>query len=58
MGWNLSGWDSAKPNEVAIKALQKWLDRLNEAKNTEEIKTKFLEVSKQMDDLLQKQEIY
>ena len=57
-GLELLGWDSAKPDEVAIKELQKRLDRLNEAKNTEENKAEFLEVSKQMDDLLQKQEIY
>ena len=38
--------------------LQKRLDRLNEAENTEENKAEFLDVSKQMDDLLQKQEIY
>ena len=57
-GWELSGWDSAKPDEAVIKELQKRLDRLNEAENTEENKAEFLEVSKQMDELLQKQEIY
>ena len=54
----MSGWDSAKPDEAVIKELQKRLDRLNEAENTEENKAEFLEVSKQMDELLQKQEIY
>ena len=57
-GRELSGWDSAKPNEAAIKELQKRLYKLNEAENTEENKAEFLEVSKQMDELLQKQEIY
>ena len=57
-GLELSGWGSAKPNGTAIKELQKRLDRLNEAENTEENKAEFLEVSKQMDELLQKQEIY
>ena len=57
-GRELSGWDSAKPDEAVIKELQKRLDRLNEAENTEENKAEFLEVSKQMDELLQKQEIY
>ena len=57
-GRELSGWDSAKPDEAVIKELQKRLDILNEAENTEENKAEFLEVSKQMDELLQKQEIY
>ena len=57
-GLELLGWGSAKPDETAIKELQKWLDKLNKAENTKENKAEFLEVSKQMDDLLQKQEIY
>ena len=57
-GRELSGWDSAKPDEVSIKELQKRLYKLNEAENTEENKAEFLVVSKQMDELLQKQEIY
>ena len=57
-GRELPGWDSAKPDEVSIKELQKRLYKLNEAENTEENKAEFLEVSKQMDELLQKQEIY
>ena len=57
-GLEFSSWGLAKPEEAASKELQKWLDRLNEAKNTEENKAEFLDVSKQMDNLLQKQEIY
>ena len=57
-GMELSNWGSARTDEAAIKELQKRLDRLNEAENTEENKAEFLDVSKQMDDLLQKQEIY
>ena len=57
-GLELSSWGLAKPDEAANKELQKRLDRLNEAKNTEENKAEFLDVSKQMDNLLQKQEIY
>ena len=57
-GMELSNWGSARTDEAAIKELQKRLDRLNEAENTEENKAEFLDVSKQMDDLLHKQEIY
>ena len=43
---------------MAIKETQKQLDRLNEAELTEASKAEFLSLSKKMDELLQKQEIY
>ena len=42
----------------AIKQLQNRLDSLNRANTTDDNKAKYLEVSKKMDDLLLKQEIY
>ena len=45
-------------NTIAIKEIQKQLDRLNEAELTEVSKAEFLSLSKRMDELLQKQEIY
>ena len=59
-GAKLMAWGSTKtePNVAAIKELQKRLDRLNEAETTKDSKVEYLEVSKQMDELLQKQEIY
>ncbi|XP_075636847.1 uncharacterized protein LOC142609101 [Castanea sativa] len=57
-GLELTAWGSAKPDEVALKELQKRLDMLNEVEASEENRVEFLDVSKQMDDLLQKQEIY
>lgn len=53
-------WGSKKtePDVTAIKELQKRLDRLNEAETTKDSKSEYLEVSKRMDELLQKQEIY
>ena len=57
-GQELSSWGSARLDEAAIKELQTWLDRLNEAEASEESKAEFLDVSKRMDDLLHKQEIY
>ena len=55
MAWGSPITDS---DTIAIKEIQKQLDRLNEAELTEEAKAKFLELSKKMDDLLQKQEIF
>ena len=49
---------SIDPDTGAIKDLQKKLDFLNEAKPTEAAKAEYLELSKKMDELLQKQEIF
>ena len=46
------------PDTIAIKDIQKQLNRLNEAKLTEDSKAEFLSLSKRMDELLQKQEMY
>ena len=53
--WGLS---KTKPNVEEIKILQKKLEVLNSGVVTEESKGEFLEVSKNLDDLLMKQEIY
>ena len=55
MAW---GSPITDPNAIAIKEIQKQLDRLNEAELTEVSKAEFLSLSKRMDELLQKQEIY
>ena len=55
MAWCSSSID---PDTRAIKDLQKKLDFLNEAKPTEAAKAEYLELSKKMDELLQKQEIF
>ena len=49
-------WGSAgtKPDEAAMKEIQKRLDRLHEANVTETNKAEYLELSKRMDELLQK----
>ena len=60
-GEELQAWGSSKsePNDVAIKTLQNRLELLNSAEVvTEESKAEYLNVSKQLDDLLLKQEIY
>ena len=59
-GVELLAWGSpiTDSDTIAIKEIQKHLDRLNEAELTEEAKAEFLVLSKKMDDLLQKQEIY
>ena len=59
-GEELMAWGSpiTDPNTIAIKEIQKQLDRLNEAELTEVSKAEFLSLSKRMDELLQKQEIY
>ena len=60
-GEELQAWGSSKsePNDVAIKTLQNRLEVLNSVEVvTEESKADYLNVSKQLDDLLLKQEIY
>ena len=49
-------WGSARtnPDEATMKEIQKRLDRLHEAKVTETNKAEYLELSKRMDELLQK----
>ena len=59
--WNRAyglGSPTTDPDTRAIKELQKKLDILNEAEPTEAAKAKFLELSKRMDELLQKKEIF
>ena len=46
------------PDTEEIKKLQKQVERLNANALTEESKAEFLEVSRKLDDLLAKQEIY
>ena len=55
LAWGSSSIDS---NTREIKELQKKLDFLNEAEPTEATKAEYLELSKRMDELLQKQEIF
>ncbi|XP_075668611.1 uncharacterized protein LOC142638468 [Castanea sativa] len=55
MAW---GSPITDPDTIAIKETQKQLDRLNKAELTEASKAKFLSLSKRMDELLQKQEMY
>ena len=60
-GEELQAWGSSKskPNEAAMKTLQNRLEVLNNAEVvTEDSKAEYLSVSKQLDDLLLKQEIY
>ena len=59
-GDDLKAWGDtkAKPEEKEIKLLQDQLDKINRADTTEESKEEYLVVSKKMDDLLLKQEIY
>ncbi|KAK9988414.1 hypothetical protein SO802_028653 [Lithocarpus litseifolius] len=60
-GEKLKTWGSSKlePNEAAMKVLQNRLEVLNSAEVvTDESKVEYLSVSKQLDDLLLKQEIY
>ncbi|KAL0006567.1 hypothetical protein SO802_008069 [Lithocarpus litseifolius] len=60
-GEELKAWGSSKlePNEAAMKTLQNRLEELYSADvMTDESKTEYLSVSKQLDDLLLKQEIY
>ena len=46
------------PNVEAIKEIQKWLDRLNEEEVSDTSEAEYVELSRQIDELLQKQEIY
>lgn len=59
-GENLRTWglSNTKPNANEIKMLKKKLEVLNSVEVTEESKAEFLDVSKTLDDLLMKQEIY
>ncbi|XP_075659172.1 uncharacterized protein LOC142629066 [Castanea sativa] len=59
-GENLRMWglSKTKPNAKEIKLLQKKLEVLNSEAVTEESRAEFLEVSKNFNDLLMKQEIY
>ncbi|KAL0010846.1 hypothetical protein SO802_005954 [Lithocarpus litseifolius] len=60
-GEKLKTWGSSKlePNEAAMKVLQNRLEVLNSAEVvTDESKVEYLSVSKQLDDLLLKKEIY
>ena len=52
------GSSKTKPKTDEIKGLQKKLEVLNAMEMTEDSKSEFLEVSKQLDDLLLKQEIF
>ena len=56
----MNAWGSlkTKPKIEEIKRLQKKLEVLNAEEMTEDSRSKFLEVSKQLDDLLLKQEIF
>ena len=53
MAWGSPITDS---DTIAIKEIQKQLDRLNKAELTEASKVEFFSLSKRMDELLQKQE--
>ena len=55
MSWGLAWTDL---DVKAIKKTQKRLDQLNEEEISETSKVEFLDLSKRMDELLQKQEIY
>ena len=57
-GADLMAWGSpiTDSDTIAIKEIQKLLDRLNEAELTEASKAEFFSLSKRMDELLQKQE--
>ena len=55
MSWGMAWTD---PDVEAIKETKKRLDRLNEEEISETSKAGYLELSKKMDELLQKQEIY
>lgn len=59
-GEQLRAWGSSKanPNNEEIKKLQNRMERLNMEEITEDSKVEFLGVSKALDDLLLKQEIF
>ena len=60
VGDELHAWGSSKtkPETGEIKRLQKKLELMNASEMTEDNKSEFLLVSKQLDDLLLKQEIF
>ena len=57
---DLNAWGSSKtkPETKEIKRLQKKLEVLNVEEMIEDSRSEFLEVSKQLDDYLLKQEIF
>ena len=59
-GVELKAWGAGKtnPDKEAIKQLQKRLDILNSVEVTEASRDEYLTVSKTLDDLLLKQEIF
>ena len=59
-GDELKAWGDTRtrPEEEEIKSLQNRLDRINRDVTTDESKVEYLAISKQLDDLLLKQEIY
>ena len=59
-GSDLRAWGSSKsrPNDEEIKQIQKQLEILNAIESIEESRSEYLIVSKKLDDLLQKQEIF
>ena len=59
-GRELHAWGASKthPDTEKIKALQKRIEVLNMGECTEENKTEFLMVNKELDDLLLKEEIF
>ena len=59
-GVDLKAWGATKtePEVEAIKQLQNWLDSLNMDDTTDASQAEYLGVSKKLDDLLLKQEIY
>ena len=58
-GAELMNWGSTRidPDTTNIKEIQKRLDRLHEAKTTKDRKAEYLNLSKRMDEFLQKQDI-
>lgn len=58
-GAELMKWGSIRTDldATTIKDIQKRLDRLHEVETREDSKAKYLDLSKRMDELLQKQEI-
>ena len=59
-GEELRAWGSSKskPNDEEIKHIQKQLEILNATKITKESRSEYLAMSKKLDDLLLKQEIF
>lgn len=59
-GRDLHAWGASKthPDKGEIKHLQNWLATLDHGPSTEQARNEFVELSKTLDDLLRKQEIY